>query len=59
MISLELKIRYKDGRTAETVLKALEPDNTGHVVSRIKGNEITFAIKADAAGTLRRLSHCL
>jgi len=53
MISLELKMRYKDRRTAEAVLNSLEPDNIGHVASSIKGNEITFVIKADAAGTLR------
>jgi len=53
MITLELKMRYKDRRTAETVLKALEPDNIGHMESSVKGNEIRFMIKADAAGTLR------
>ncbi|MDR0198388.1 MAG: hypothetical protein LBI08_01415 [Methanomassiliicoccaceae archaeon] len=53
MISLELKIRYKDGRTAEAVFKALEPDNTGHIDSKIRRNEITFSMTADNAGTLR------
>jgi len=53
MISLELKIRYKDARTAANVLKALEPDNQGHIISEIKGNEIVFRIKENNAGTLR------
>jgi hypothetical protein len=53
MITLRLNIRYKDARTAATVLKALEPDNTDHIVSEIVGNELIFFIKENNAGTLR------
>ena len=52
-VTLELKIKYPDGRTAETVLRSLEPDNIGYVASKIKGSELIFSIKADNAGTLR------
>jgi tRNA threonylcarbamoyladenosine modification (KEOPS) complex Pcc1 subunit len=53
MISLELKIRYRDARSADSVLRALEPDNADHVTSRIEGNELTFNITSNNAGTLR------
>ncbi|MDR0335174.1 MAG: hypothetical protein LBH69_04745 [Methanomassiliicoccaceae archaeon] len=53
MISLELRMEYQDARTAETVLKALEPDNIGHVSSDIRDSEIVFKITAENAGTLR------
>ena len=53
MISLELRIRYKDARTAETVLKALEPDNIGHISSAVVDNELIFRISEKNAGTLR------
>jgi tRNA threonylcarbamoyladenosine modification (KEOPS) complex Pcc1 subunit len=52
-VHLELRIRYPDGRTAATVFRALEPDNAGHMDSRIDGNELIFTIAADSAGTLR------
>jgi len=53
VIRLHLKITYQNERDAGTVLKALEPDNTGFIDSKIEGNELTFTITADNAGTLR------
>ena len=53
MISLQLKITYPTAQAAETIFKALEPDNIGYITTEIKGNELTFSITADNAGTLR------
>jgi tRNA threonylcarbamoyladenosine modification (KEOPS) complex Pcc1 subunit len=52
-VRLELKIAYPSVKIARTVFKALEPDNTGHIGSRIDGKELFFTITADNAGTLR------
>jgi len=53
MMRLDLRITYQNERDAETVLKALEPDNTGFMDSKIEGCELIFVIAADNAGTLR------
>ncbi|MCL2143466.1 MAG: hypothetical protein FWH44_04330 [Methanomassiliicoccaceae archaeon] len=53
MIRLELKISYNDVGSAETVFRALEPDNDKYVASEIKGSEIIFVISSGSAGTLR------
>jgi len=50
---LELKVSYPSDKAAATIFKALEPDNTGHIDSRLDGNDIHFLIEADNAGTLR------
>ena len=52
-IRLELKAEYASEVTANAIFKALEPDNTGYVVSDIDGKVISFIIDADNAGTLR------
>lgn len=52
-VHLELKITYPTDRAAMTVFAALEPDNTGHIGSEIRGKELLFTITADNAGTLR------
>jgi len=52
-VNLKLKITYQSDKVAETVFKALEPDNIGHIISEIKGRELMFTITADNAGTLR------
>jgi len=53
MLSLELKFEYPDQRTADTVMKALAPDNMGYVESSVEGNVLRFRMEADNAGTLR------
>lgn len=53
MMDLELKLEYSDGKIAETIYRALEPDNKGYVESHIDGKTITFRIKAENAGTMR------
>ena len=53
MMHLTLKIGYNNERDAETVFRALEPDNTGYVISRMEGSELIFTIASDNAGTLR------
>ena len=40
MLELELRLRYEDERTAESVLRAVEPDNGGYVESELNGKEI-------------------
>ena len=52
-VHLELKIKYPDERTASAIFASLEPDNTGHMESRLTGNELVFTITSDNAGTLR------
>jgi len=52
-VDLELKIKYADEKTASAVFMSLEPDNIGHMDSKIVGNELVFVITADNSGTLR------
>ena len=52
-MNLDLKITYKTAAEAEAVFRALEPDNTGYIDSEISGNELTFRITSNNAGTLR------
>ena len=52
-IRLELKITYADERTANAVFLTLEPDNIGHIDSKVVKNELLFSIISDNAGTLR------
>ena len=53
MLELELRLRYEDERTAESVLRAVEPDNGGYVESELNGKEIIFKMKAKDAGSMR------
>ena len=53
MLSLELRFEYLDAGTAETIMKALAPDNEGYVESEIVGNRLVFRIESDNAGTMR------
>ena len=55
-VHLELKIEYASASAAETVFKALEPDNKGYMVSKIIGNVLFFTMEADNAGTLRNVA---
>ena len=53
MITLELEVTYPDGRAAEAVLNALDPDNKGYVSSELRGSTIVFRMDAKSAGTMR------
>ena len=52
-IRLDLKITYPSEEAADTVFKAVGPDNAGYAESEMNGSELRFVIKADNAGTLR------
>jgi hypothetical protein len=52
-VNLELRITYPSVRTANTVFKALSPDNFGYIDSKIAGNELIFILTANNAGTLK------
>jgi tRNA threonylcarbamoyladenosine modification (KEOPS) complex Pcc1 subunit len=52
-VHLELRMEYPDERTASAIFASLEPDNTGHMDSRMIGKELIFTITSDNAGTLR------
>ncbi|MCL2786485.1 MAG: hypothetical protein FWD81_04615 [Methanomassiliicoccaceae archaeon] len=52
-VRLQLKIEYSSERVADTVFRALEPDNTGFIDSKMDGCVLSFEITADNAGTLR------
>ncbi len=53
MISLELRVDYPDERTAESVFKALAPENEGYVRSDLEGSAIRFYMESSSAGTLK------
>ncbi|MFA6709970.1 MAG: KEOPS complex subunit Pcc1 [Candidatus Methanomethylophilaceae archaeon] len=53
MMELEIDLTYKDSRTADTVYRALEPDNKGYVESVLSEGTITFRIKANDAGSMK------
>jgi tRNA threonylcarbamoyladenosine modification (KEOPS) complex Pcc1 subunit len=52
-VHLELRITYPSAQEADTVFRALVPDNTGHMESRMIGNELIFMISAPNAGTMK------
>ena len=53
MLSLELRFEYPDAKTAETVMRSLDPDNGGYVESKVEGNFLMFRMEAEDAGSLR------
>ena len=53
MLSLELRFEYPDAKTAETVMKSLDPDNGSYVQATVEGNLLIFRMEADNAGSLR------
>jgi len=53
MLSLELRFEYPDAKTAETVMRSLDPDNGGYVESKLEGSILIFTMEADNAGSLR------
>lgn len=50
-IVTNIKLEYKDPKSAEIVYKSLEVDNEGFVESDIDDNIINFKIKSDKLGT--------
>ena len=53
LLELELRFQYADGRTAESVLSAVSPENGGYVEARLEGNTIIYSMSAENAGRLR------
>ncbi|MDR0778800.1 MAG: hypothetical protein LBE48_05130 [Methanomassiliicoccaceae archaeon] len=52
-VHLELRITYPSAQTANTIFRALSPDNFGYVDSKMAGNELIFNLTANNAGTLK------
>ena len=53
MLSLELRFVYPDGKTADTVMRSLDPDNEGYVESCVDGNVLVLRMESETAGSLR------
>ncbi|MCL1811422.1 MAG: hypothetical protein FWG41_04320 [Methanomassiliicoccaceae archaeon] len=53
MITLDLRIRYDDERTAKAVFDSISPDNEGYVSTKLEGEQLIMRISADNAGTMR------
>ena len=50
-IKTNIKLEYKDQKSAEIVYKSLEVDNEGFVESEINDNIINFKIESDKLGS--------
>ena len=53
MLDLELRTEYEDAKVAESIYRALEPDNDGYVESVLDGRSIIFKIRSEDAGSMR------
>ncbi|MDR0509151.1 MAG: hypothetical protein LBG63_04955 [Candidatus Methanoplasma sp.] len=53
MITLELRIRYNDEKTAKAVFDSVSPDNEGYVSTELHGNLLLMRMSSDNAGTMR------
>ncbi len=53
MLELELRFQYADAQTAEAVMSAVSPENTGYVEAALEGDTAVYRLSADTAGTLR------
>lgn len=53
MISMTLESEYDDVRLAETVYRAIVPDDDGYVTTRIEGKKVIFEFRAENAGQMR------
>ena len=53
MITLDLRIKYDDERTAKAVFDSIYPDNEGYVTTELCGDQLLMRISSDNAGTLR------
>ena len=54
MFKINLEFTYKDAQTAERMLSSLKLDNEGFVESRVDGNKLVSAIKAEKISSLRQ-----
>ena len=52
MISCEILLQYEDGKTASSIYRAVEPENSGYVESMVEGNRIVFRISGKDALSL-------
>ena len=50
-IKSNIKLEYKDSKSAEIVYKSLEVDNEGFAEGRLNDNEIDFKIESDKLGS--------
>ena len=53
MLDLELRTEYEDAKVAESIYRALEPDNDGYVESALDGRSIIFKMRSEDAGSMR------
>ena len=53
MITMTLESEYDDVRLAETVYRAIVPDDDGYVTTRIEGKKVIFEFRAEDAGQMR------
>ena len=53
MITMTLESEYDDVRLAETVYRAIVPDDDGYVTTRIEGKKVIFEFRAENAGQMR------
>ena len=53
MIDLVMRFPYGDRRTAEAVMAAVAPENTGFVESSLEENTVVFRIKGEDAASVR------
>ncbi len=53
MLELELRFQYADAQTAEAVMSAVSPENSGYVEAVLEGDTAVYRLSADTAGTLR------
>ncbi len=54
MITTEIRLDYRDRRTAEAVLNAVAPENGGYAEARIEGNSIIVTMSSEDPASLRR-----
>jgi len=53
MITLDIRIKYEDERTAKAVFDSISPDNEGYVSTELRGKELLMRISSNSAGTMR------
>ena len=53
MITLDIRIKYDDEKTAKAVFDSVSPDNEGYVSTELRGKELLMRITSDNAGTMR------
>ena len=53
MITLDIRIKYDDLKTAKAVFDSISPDNEGYVSTELHGKELVMRIVSNNAGTMR------